>query len=144
MVNHVLLNEHNEVCIVYFDDIVVFGVTWNEFIQNLTRVYDRLRDVGMVKCFIGYNTVEFCGFDINEKSFKPVKKKVDNIRNFEKPTTVKQLRRFLGLSNQLRDFCKNYHLIERRLTALYKTAVSKSKTKYSKGIALLKWTDDAN
>ena len=148
MVNHVLLNEHNDICIVYFDDIVVFGATWDMFIDNPRQVYTSLQNVGMVlkpkKCFIGYDTIEFCGFDINKKSFKPVAQKLDNIRNFVKPTTVKQLRRFLGLGNQLRDFCRNYHLIERRLTALYKTAVSKSKTKYCKGSALLKWTEDAN
>ncbi len=64
------------------------------------------------KCGFGSESVEYCGFLINKHEYRVKRDRVETINNFYKPKTVKQLRRYLGMCNQLRDFVKNYALIE--------------------------------
>jgi hypothetical protein len=139
--------------LVYFDDIVVFGDTFEEYLHNLEVTLDRLIEVGMVlrpnKCSFGSESVEYCGFLINQHEYRVKPDRVEAINNFYKPKTVKQLRRYLGMCNQLRDFVKNYALIERRLTRLYKLSQPKHRatTKVTKQISssvILKWDSDSN
>jgi hypothetical protein len=112
--------DFDDVNMVYFDDIVVFGETYEEFVDNLTKTLDRLIEVGMVcrpgKCKFGTTSVEYCGFIVDEHKYQVKSDRIDAIKKFQTPNTVKQLRRFLGMTNQLRDFCRNYALIEKRLT----------------------------
>jgi len=138
---------------VYFDDIVVFGETFDEFVNNLIATLDRLIEVGMVcrpaKCKFGTRSVEYCGFIVDEEKYQVKPERVEAIKKFHKPNTVKQLRRFLGMTNQLRDFCRNYALIEKRLTRLYKSSQPKrrSRTKVKNDVSSsvkLKWDDDSN
>ena len=121
-----VFRDFDDVNMVYFDDIVVFGETFEIFVENLTKTLDRLIEVGMVcrpaKCKFGTKSVEYCGFIVDEHKYEVKPDRIDAIKNFHKPNTVKQLRRFLGMGNQLRDFCRNYALIEKRLTRLYKTS----------------------
>ncbi len=66
MGNFVFL-DFDDVNMVYFDDIVVFGETYEQFVENLIKTLDRLIEVGMVcrpsKCKFGSTSVEYCGFD---------------------------------------------------------------------------------
>ena len=144
--------DFDDVNMVYFDDIVVFGETYEEFVDNLTKTLDRLIEVGMVcrpgKCKFGTTSVEYCGFIVDEHKYQVKSDRIDAIKKFQKPNTVKQLRRFLGMTNQLRDFCRNYALIEKRLTRLYKSSQPKrrSRTKVRNDISntvRLKWDDDS-
>ncbi len=145
--------DFDDISMVNFDDIVVFGETWEEFLVNLKKTLVRLREVGMVcrpgKCSFGTTSVEYCGFIVDKNKYYVKSERVDAIRNFHKPNTIKQLRRFLGMTNQLRDFCKNYAWIEKRLTRLYKTSKPKqrSTTKVRCQVnnsVRLKWDDDSN
>ncbi len=77
------------------------------------------------KCSFGSESVEYCGFLINQHEYRVKPDRVEAINNVYKPKTVKQLRRYFGMCNQLRDFVKNYALIERRLTRLYKLSQPK-------------------
>jgi hypothetical protein len=139
--------------IVYFDDIVVFGVDFEDYLNNLEATLVRLIECGLVlrpgKCTFATKSVEYCGFTVDRDKYAVKSDRIDAIKNFYKPTTIKQLRRFLGMTNQLRDFCKNYALIEKRLTRLYKTSQPKqrSKTKIKKQVSYtvkLKWDNDSN
>ena len=148
-----VFTDFDDVNMVYFDDIVVFGETFEEFVENLIKTLDRLIEVGMVcrpgKCKFGTTSVEYCGFIVDEHKYEVTPDRIDAIRKFHKPNTVKQLRRFLGMTNQLRDFCRNYALIEKRLTRLYKSSQPKrrNKTKVKNDVSnsvKLKWDNDSN
>ncbi len=83
--------------LVYFDDIVVFGDTFEEYLHNLEVTLNRLIEVGMVlrpnKCSFASESVEYCGFLINQHEYRVKPDRVEAINNFYKPKTVKQLRR---------------------------------------------------
>ena len=41
--DHVLAGLHWETCLFYLDDIIVFAATWEEHLNRLCQVFDRLR-----------------------------------------------------------------------------------------------------
>jgi len=86
-----------EKCIVYLDDILVMGRTFQEHLDNLTQVLTRLREAGLrlkpEKCHLAKREVCYLGYVISVKS------KVEAVRNFVIPADVKSLRSFLGFAN---------------------------------------------
>ena len=58
---------HN--CLVYLDDIIVFGRTFDEHLQNLAKVFQRLHDANLrlqvKKSVFSKDTVKFLGHIIS-------------------------------------------------------------------------------
>ena len=52
-------------CLVYLDDIIVLGRSFGEHLQNLAKVFQRLRQANLKlqvkKCVFGRDTVKFLG-----------------------------------------------------------------------------------
>jgi hypothetical protein len=36
-----------EICVIYLEDIIVFGKNFEDMVENLSRVFDRLEDAGL-------------------------------------------------------------------------------------------------
>jgi len=51
------------------------------------------------KCFFGQETIDFLGHRVDASGIQPLPSKVRAIRDFPRPTTVRQLRRFIGMIN---------------------------------------------
>lgn len=47
----------------------------------------------------GVSEIEFLGYQVDCNGIKPLAHRVEAIKNFTKPLTIKQLRRFLGMIN---------------------------------------------
>lgn len=63
---------------------------------------------------------QFLGYNISNKGINVEERKVDAIRNWPTPTTVKELQRFLGFANFYKRFIQNYSSITSSLTSLLK------------------------
>lgn len=54
-----------DICLVYLDDIIIMGKTFDEMMVNLGRVFDRLWSAGLrlkaKKCHLFQRTVKFLG-----------------------------------------------------------------------------------
>jgi hypothetical protein len=100
------------VCEVYMDDIIVYGETMDEFLENLKRVFDRLVKYNVVlkgkKCILGGAELDWLGYTVGGASFKVQENKKSPICDFPQPKTVKQLRRFNGMCNFFRSFIKDF------------------------------------
>ena len=48
--------------------------------------------------------MEFLGHHVSEEGIRPVTAKMDAIKNFPQPVNIKQLRRFMGMANQMAKF----------------------------------------
>lgn len=111
-----------EFCYGYIDDIVVFSASPEEHKMHLRRVFDRLKQYGIVintaKCNIGQAEVAFLGYRVSAEGTRPLETKVQAIQEFPIPKTVKELRRFLGMINFYRRFVPNAAKLQAPLNAV--------------------------
>ncbi|KFD59504.1 hypothetical protein M514_08725, partial [Trichuris suis] len=112
------------VCLTYMDDILVFSATFEEHLNRLRAVLDVLSRNGLrlqpTKCVVGAEKTEYLGHIIDPTGLRPLPAKVEAISSFPRPQTVRQLRRFIGMSSYYRRFIQNYAGMARPLHLLLK------------------------
>ncbi|UYV63691.1 hypothetical protein LAZ67_2005321, partial [Cordylochernes scorpioides] len=104
------------------DDILVYTKTWQEHIELLSKVFDKLRQYNMKlklsKCIFGRTEVKYLGHIISHNQLKPDPGKVKSIQDFPRPDTVKKVRQSMGLANYYRKFVKDFSKISFPLVRL--------------------------
>ncbi|GJZ02922.1 gypsy/ty3 retroelement polyprotein [Tanacetum coccineum] len=103
--------------------IEVYSQTIEEHVTHLQMVLERMRRhklyAKLSKCVSGTTHVEYLGHVISKGvSTKP--NKVKDMQEWPIPTTLKQLRGFLGLTRYCRRFIKGFASLSRPLTQLLK------------------------
>ncbi|CAJ0644521.1 12712_t:CDS:2, partial [Entrophospora sp. SA101] len=97
---------------VYLDDITIYSQTFEEHLQHLQQVFDRLRAVdlklGRDKCEFAKEELHLLGHIIGREGRKPDPAKVEAVQNWPTPKTVKDVRSFLGLASYYRKFIPNF------------------------------------
>nr|VZI41839.1 unnamed protein product [Spirometra erinaceieuropaei] len=95
----------------YIDDLLVDSRNDEERKGHLALVFDRLDKFGVVvnpsKCVLGVSSLVFFGHQVYSKGSRPLPSKVEAVRNFPPATSMRQLRRFLGMVNFCRRFLPN-------------------------------------
>jgi transposase InsO family protein len=93
------------------DDILIHGATREEHDQRLQAVLQRLSDLGMTlnaeKCIFAQTSVKFLGHVVDTQEIGPDPDKIEAVVQFATPTSVGEVRRFLGMVNQLSKFSPN-------------------------------------
>ncbi|XP_048775204.2 uncharacterized protein K02A2.6-like [Ostrea edulis] len=93
------------------DDILVFGATQEEHDGRLENVLRKLCEAGITlnsaKCEFSKDQITFVGHVIDQNGIQPDPKKVSAVKNYEAPQNVTDVRRFLGMVNQLGRFTPN-------------------------------------
>lgn len=92
-----VLSEVNNVE-VYLDDVVIYSNTWEEHLEKLRVVFERLSraslTLNLAKCEFAKATVTYLGKCVGQGQVRPVEAKVAAIVEFPKPTNKRELRRF--------------------------------------------------
>lgn len=98
-------------CIVYIDDILVFGETQEELLVNLEWVFTKCREFNVKlkksKCKFLETTVEFLGFSISFNSISPIPHKLDPISD-KLPVNKTDVLSILGTLNYYSRFIPAY------------------------------------
>ena len=106
-------------CLVYLDDILVIGRTFTEHLNNLVKVFSRLRQAGLClkpsKCCLARTEVEYLGHVVSQGGVAADPKKVEAVQAYPAPTNLKSLRSFLGLASYYRRFIPNFSSVARPL-----------------------------
>lgn len=93
---------------VYIDDILVASVSAEEHQNHLRRLFEKLRQYGLTinidKSVFGVAELEFLGYLVTKEGLRPLPSRVQVIQAYKRPSTVKDLRRFLGMINFYRRF----------------------------------------
>ena len=95
----------------YLDDFIVFSESFTEHLSHLKRLFSRINEFGLFvnvkKCVFAKQEVTFLGHTFSVEGMKPLQDKVQAIRQMKQPTTIKEVRRFLGCVNYYRPFLPN-------------------------------------
>ena len=90
------------------DDILVFGKTKAEHDKRLFAVLEQLQKAGVTlntdKCEFWRNKLTFLDHIVSKEGILPDPTKTEAIRKMNTPTNVTELRRFMGMVNQLGKF----------------------------------------
>ena len=111
-------------CLVYLDDIIIFGRTFEEQLSRLEEVFRRIQSANLklkpTKCSFFRRQVDFLGHVISEDGISVQESKIDAIKDWPPCRTLTELRAFLGTSGYYRRFVKDFSSIAAPLFALMK------------------------
>ena len=108
--------------VVYIDDILIMSHSFEEHLSLVSEVLGTLIQYGIKvsapKCFWFCEEVDFLGHVVGRRGLRKSDKYMNTVREYPRPTTVKQLRSFLGLINFQRKFIPHCSTISKPLSAL--------------------------
>ena len=124
LMNKVLQGIQHKFTLSYLDDILIYSKTWDEHLEHIQAVFDRLRDAGlklkMTKCEFLKQEVKYLGHVISASGVKPDPEKVKAIQMLAPPENAKDVRTLLGMCGFYRKFISNFAKIAKPLTELTK------------------------
>ena len=122
-----------KICCIFIDDIIIFGKTYEEHLENLRLVFQRIREANLKlspnKCDFFKRKVKYVGHIVSEAGIEIDPDKTERVVNWPKPTSPEDVRRFLGFVGYYRRFIQDFSKISRPLTDLIPTPNKKSKKK---------------
>lgn len=124
LMNNVLKDYINKICLVYLDDIIIFPTSLQEHIESINLIFCRLKQanlkVQLDKSEFLKKETEFLGHIVTPNGIKPNPKKIECVQKFPIPKTAKQIKQFLGLTGYYRKFIRDYSLIAKPMTIYLK------------------------
>jgi hypothetical protein len=112
-------------CVVYIDDVCVYSS--GSFLDHLSKVRAVLRALRVVgfsgnplKCKFAQKEVVFLGHRVSEGRIYALDDKIKAMLEYRPPTSLRELRGFIGLTSYYRKFIKDYAHITTPLTDLLK------------------------
>ena len=99
-------------CIIYLDDIIVFGKTLKDHLIQLDEVLDRFRENGLKlkpkKCQFFQEKVQFLGYVVSKEGVQPLPENIEEVKSWPIPQDVTDIQAIIGLGNYYRQFIRNY------------------------------------
>lgn len=128
MIMDKMLKEYlDTACCVYLDDIIIFGETEEEHDANLSKILSILEKnkfkVNIDKIQYKLNKIKILGAIIDGVKQYPIDIHQRKIKEFNTPTTKKEVQRFLGFANYYRRYLKNFSM---NATPLYESLKGKA------------------
>ena len=122
LMDTVMSGLHFQVCLIYLDDIIVFTGTTEQHLERIVIVLDRLQAAGLKlkpeKCMLFQKSVSFLGHVISEKGISTDPEKVKAVKDWPVPTSIRDVRAFVGLASYYRRFIADFASIVRPLHAM--------------------------
>ena len=130
-------------CVAYIDDVIVYSdSTLEDHMAKVEAVLKALALVGFSgnpqKCKFAQRDLIFLGHYIKAGKISPRKDRLEKLMSASKPTSITQLKSFLGFAGYYRKFISHYSEISAPLTELTKMAAS---GKQGKMLAKLPWKE---
>ena len=104
------------------DDLVVFSKTFEEHLDRLEKIFQRLREVDLKlapkKCELFKPKVKYVGNIISENGIKPDPEKIIKVENWPSPRNPDEITKFLGFVGYYRRFIKGFSKIAKPLLEL--------------------------
>jgi hypothetical protein len=123
LMNSVFMPELDKFVVVFIDDILIYSKNEEEHAKHLWIVLMRFREhqvyAKFSKCTFWLEEIQFLGHVLSTKGIAVDPSKV-NILEWKSPTSVHQVRSFLGLVGYYRRFIPDFSKIVKPITGLLK------------------------
>ena len=140
---HCLEGLRDDICIPYLDDVLVYSPDFKTHIEHIRQVLRRLRQNGIKlkprKCELFQNKVKYLGHIVSKEGYciDTCNVKAINAIKENKPKTVGDVRKILGLLNYYRKYIENFSQLAAPLFDLLQnqeknTSEIKSRSRLSK------------
>jgi hypothetical protein len=127
LMNSVFMPDLDKFVVVFIDDILVYSRNEYEHTMHLHIVLQRLRDhhlyAKLSKCDFWLREIKLLGHTISQEGISVDPEKVQEVMDWKPPTTVRQIRSFLGLAGYYRRFIPDFSRIAKPMTELLKKGV---------------------
>lgn len=114
------INLHD--CLIYLDDVIIFSKTIEQHITRLEKVFQRLQEYNLKlnpkKCKFFKTKVTYLGHVVSSEGIQTDPSKVEAVKTWPRPNTVKEVRKFLGFAGYYRRFIKDFSSVARPLNNL--------------------------
>ena len=142
LMNHIFQGLLRRFVLVFFDDILVYNINWQDHLHHLDIVLTILRDNQLFakfsKCTFGVQQINYLGHILSGVGVAMDVDKLEAIKNWGTPSNLKQLRGFLGLRGYYRHFVEGYTTIVAPLIDLLKKDSFKWSASTEQAFAALK------
>lgn len=105
-------DQRHQSVLLYLDDIIVFSSSVQQHLQRLRVVLGRLKTEGLKvkleKCAFFQEEVSYLGHVISSRGVATDPKKIEAVAQWPHPTTVSELRTFLGFVSYYRRFVEGF------------------------------------
>ena len=122
LMDRVLQGLHWFRCLVYLDDIISFGTTFEDALDNLTLIFERLCAYGLqlksTKCHLFRTSVPFLGHIVGHRGLEYDPKKIEDVKAWPIPDCLRSVRQFLGFVGYYRRFVPGFADLAEPLVAL--------------------------
>jgi hypothetical protein len=112
----------SEFVLVFIDDILIFSKTAEEHCKHIEIVLQLLRQHKVLikpsKCVWGQTELPYLGHIVGQDGIKPDPQKVQDVVDWPRLTSVKEVQQFRGLTNFFRRYVQGYSQLTAPLTDL--------------------------
>ena len=113
---------HLSWCIIYLDNIIVFSQTPEEHVHRLKAVFNKLRAASLKlkpsKCDLFRKEIKYLGHVVSNEGVSTDPDKIKSATEWPQPTTVTEVRSFLGFVSYYRRFIPNFSEVAKPLNKL--------------------------
>ena len=112
LMDQLLKGLEHRIALAYLDDIIVFGESPMECVGHLRVVFDRIREANLKlkpkKCEFFKTELLYLGHIVSGTGIRCDPKKIEAVKNWAVPRTIRQTRSFLGTVNYYHRFIENF------------------------------------
>ena len=99
-------------CVIYLDDVIVFGRTKEEHLEHLRMVFERFCEFNLklkpLKCSFFQSEIMYLAHQISQRGILPSQENVQAMQEFPMPETYMQVHAFCGLARHYRRFIEGF------------------------------------
>ncbi len=119
LMENVLRGLQWEICLLYMDDIISPCSTISDGLIRLENIFKRLQQANLKlkpsKCIFFQKEVKFLGHIVSEAGIQTDPAKIAAVKDWQMPSTAKEVKSFLGLCSYYRRFVKGVASIAKPL-----------------------------
>lgn len=134
-----------KICVIYLDDLIVFANTFEEHMERLEIIFNRLRECNLKlaskKCVFVQEKVKYVGYIVSEEGVSTDPVKVEKVRNWPTPTCADEVRQFVAFAGFYRRFIKDFSKVVKPLTDVMPPPTQKKGRKQNSN-SEWKWTSE--